>query len=106
MKFTVCAPETWGGRHEKVLRYRLFAGIGIERCRLRGQRQVPGWQGKSSSASRRNEGLVPAERRAGLRGTTSEVGHQPHFERAQATSAYHPLADISVHRSAARRPTC
>jgi hypothetical protein len=55
-----------GRGHEKVLRYRLFAGIGIERCRLRGQRQVPGWgKGKSTSASRRNEGLVSAERRAG-----------------------------------------
>jgi hypothetical protein len=28
------------------------------------------------------------------------LGHSRHFERAQATSAYHPVADISVHRSA------
>jgi len=56
------------GRYEKVFRYRLFAGIGLERCRLRGQRQVPGWQGKSTSASRRNQGLVWGERsRARLR---------------------------------------
>ena len=33
------------------------------------------------------------------------VGRSRHFERAQATSAYHPVADISVHRSAARQPT-
>ncbi len=58
----------WGGGHEKVLHYRLFIGIGVKRCWLRGQRQVPGRQGKSSSASRRNEGLVSVERRAGPRG--------------------------------------
>jgi hypothetical protein len=35
----------------------------------------------------------------------SHKGHSRHFERAQATSAYHPLADISVppqRRSAAK----
>ncbi len=52
----------WGGRYEEVFRCRLFVGISIEPCWLRGQRQVPGWQGKSTSASRRNEGLVSAER--------------------------------------------
>jgi hypothetical protein len=30
------------------------------------------------------------------------LGHSGHFERAQATSAYHPLADISVHRTKCR----
>src|SRR3974377_1319173 len=44
--------------HEKVLRYCLFIGISVRRCWLRGQRQVPGGQGKSSSASRHNEGLA------------------------------------------------
>jgi len=34
--------------------------------------------------------------------SSSDLGHSRHFECAQATSAYHPLADISVHRSAAR----
>ena len=33
------------------------------------------------------------------------MGQSRHFERARATSAYHPLADISLRRSAARRPT-
>jgi hypothetical protein len=37
--------------------------------------------------------------------STSATGHSRHFERGQATSAHHPLVDISVHRSAARRPT-
>jgi len=34
----------------------------------------------------------------------AEMGHSRHFERARATSAYHPFADISVHRSAAQLP--
>jgi hypothetical protein len=37
--------------------------------------------------------------------STSELGHSRHFERAQATSAYHPFADISLRRSARRSAT-
>ena len=97
----------WGGGYEKVLRYRLFIGIGVKRCWLRGQRQVPGWgKGKSSSASRRNEGLVSVEHRAGPRGQARALcpkwSSRPEEFHLQALPE--PYVNLSIHTAPDVRP--